>query len=84
MKQIKIYDTTLRDGTQSEEINLSVQDKVRITRKLDDLGVHYVEGGWPGSNATDKEFFQEIQNYALKNCKSQPRFYSHEPPNSRK
>ena len=69
MKQIKIYDTTLRDGTQSEEINLSVQDKVRITRKLDDLGVHYVEGGWPGSNATDKEFFQEIQNYALKNCK---------------
>lgn len=69
MKQIKIYDTTLRDGTQSEEINLSVQDKVRITRKLDDLGVHYVEGGWPGSNATDKEFFKEIQNYALKNCK---------------
>ncbi|NDV28002.1 citramalate synthase [Desulfovibrio sp. JC010] len=69
MKQIKIYDTTLRDGTQSEEINLSVQDKVRITRKLDDLGVHYVEGGWPGSNATDKEFFQEIQNYALKNIK---------------
>ena len=69
MKQIKIYDTTLRDGTQSEEINLSVQDKVRITRKLDDLGVHYVEGGWPGSNATDKEFFQEIKNYALKNCK---------------
>lgn len=69
MKQIKIYDTTLRDGTQSEEINLSVQDKVRITRKLDDLGVHYVEGGWPGSNATDKEFFQEIQNYALKKCK---------------
>ncbi|NDV24417.1 citramalate synthase [Desulfovibrio sp. JC022] len=69
MKKIKIYDTTLRDGTQSEEINLSVQDKVRITRKLDDLGVHYVEGGWPGSNATDKEFFQEIQNYALKNCK---------------
>ncbi|WP_319781250.1 citramalate synthase [Maridesulfovibrio sp.] len=69
MKHIKIYDTTLRDGTQSEEINLSVQDKVRITRKLDALGVHYVEGGWPGSNATDKEFFQEIQNYALKNCK---------------
>ncbi|HAS90002.1 MAG TPA: citramalate synthase [Desulfovibrio sp.] len=69
MKQIKIYDTTLRDGTQSEEINLSVQDKVRITRKLDDLGVHYVEGGWPGSNATDREFFKEIQNYALKNCK---------------
>ncbi|WP_432736225.1 citramalate synthase [Maridesulfovibrio sp. FT414] len=69
MTQIKIYDTTLRDGTQSEEINLSVQDKVRITRKLDDLGVHYVEGGWPGSNATDKEFFKEIQNYAFKSCK---------------
>ncbi len=69
MTKIKIYDTTLRDGTQSEEINLSVQDKIRITRKLDNLGVHYVEGGWPGSNATDKEFFQEISNYALKNCK---------------
>ncbi|WP_156952712.1 citramalate synthase [Maridesulfovibrio frigidus] len=69
MMTIKIYDTTLRDGTQSEEINLSVQDKIRITIKLDELGVHYVEGGWPGSNSTDKEYFEEIKNYHLENVK---------------
>lgn len=69
MKKIKIYDTTLRDGTQSEEINLSVQDKVRVTIKLDNLGIHYVEGGWPGSNPTDEEFFKEIKSYALVNAK---------------
>ncbi|MCK4604362.1 MAG: hypothetical protein KAU41_06645, partial [Deltaproteobacteria bacterium] len=46
-KKIEIYDTTLRDGTQAEDFNLSVEDKVRITLKLDDLGVDYIEGGWP-------------------------------------
>ena len=52
-KKIEIYDTTLRDGTQAEDFNLSVEDKVRITLKLDDLGIDYIEGGWPGSNPKD-------------------------------
>ena len=47
---IELYDTTLRDGAQQEGISLSAEDKIRITLKLDDLGVHYIEGGWPGSN----------------------------------
>jgi 2-isopropylmalate synthase len=67
MRRVQIYDTTLRDGTQAEDINLTTEDKLRIALKLDELGVAYVEGGWPGSNPTDKRFFQEIQNYSLKN-----------------
>ncbi|WP_461209521.1 citramalate synthase [Desulfocurvus sp. DL9XJH121] len=69
MKKIRIYDTTLRDGTQADEINLSSGDKIRIARRLDDLGVDYVEGGWPGSNETDRAFFREIRNYDLKHAK---------------
>jgi 2-isopropylmalate synthase len=69
MNRITIYDTTLRDGTQSEELHLTCEDKLRITRKLDDLGVHYVEGGWPGSNPTDQLYFKEITNYHLKRTK---------------
>ncbi len=69
MKQIKIYDTTLRDGTQAEELNLTSEDKIRIALKLDELGIHYIEGGFPGSNPTDKEFFREIKSYDLKNSK---------------
>ncbi|THB64179.1 MAG: citramalate synthase [Desulfovibrio sp.] len=68
MKRIAIYDTTLRDGTQAEDINLSTQDKIKIARKLDDLGVKYIEGGWPASNPTDQAFFQEIANYALESA----------------
>ena len=68
-KKITIYDTTLRDGTQAENFNLSVEDKLRITLKLDDLGVDYIEGGWPGSNPTSVQFFQEIQSYSLKHAK---------------
>ena len=56
--KIKIYDTTLRDGTQGESVSFSVQDKLRVARKLDELGVHYIEGGWPGSNEKDAEFFK--------------------------
>ena len=56
-----LYDTTLRDGTQGEGINFSCEDKLRIARKLDDLGIHYIEGGWPGSNPKDIEFFQRAQ-----------------------
>ncbi len=65
MRLVKIYDTTLRDGTQAEEFSLSLADKIRVARKLAQLGVHYIEGGWPGSNPKDKEFFTEIRNYDL-------------------
>ena len=58
MSKVEIYDTTLRDGTQSEHISFSVADKLRIASKLDELGVHYIEGGWPGSNPKDLEFFK--------------------------
>ncbi len=54
MKKVTIYDTTLRDGAQAEELNLSTLDKIHIAHKLDELGIHYIEAGWPGSNPTDK------------------------------
>ncbi len=69
MLKASIYDTTLRDGTQAEELHLTTEDKIRIAVKLDELGIQYIEGGWPGSNPTDKLFFKEIKNYALKNAK---------------
>ncbi|MBN1662889.1 MAG: citramalate synthase [Deltaproteobacteria bacterium] len=55
---ILIYDTTLRDGTQGEQINFSAEEKIRIAKKLDDLSFHYIEGGWPGSNPKDMRFFE--------------------------
>jgi 2-isopropylmalate synthase len=61
MSDIKIYDTTLRDGSQAEGISFTVEDKIRIAHKLDELGVHYVEGGWPGSNPRDIDFFEKVQ-----------------------
>jgi 2-isopropylmalate synthase len=66
MNPVSIYDTTLRDGTQAEDLHLSTEDKIRIARKLDDLGISYIEGGWPASNPTDQQFFKEIKNYELK------------------
>ncbi|HEX4351233.1 MAG TPA: citramalate synthase [Verrucomicrobiae bacterium] len=57
--QVEIYDTTLRDGAQAEGINFSALDKIRIAEKLDAFGVHYIEGGWPGSNPKDMEFFKQ-------------------------
>jgi len=63
MKLIKIYDTTLRDGTQAEDISFSVEDKIRIAERLDDFGIHYIEGGWPGSNPKDAEFFRKIKRF---------------------
>jgi len=57
-KQITLYDTTLRDGTQGEQVNLSAEDKLRIAKKLNDFGISYVEGGWPGSNPKDVRFFE--------------------------
>lgn len=68
-KNIAIYDTTLRDGTQAENFNLSVEDKIRISLKLDELGIDYIEGGWPGANPASSEYFQEIRNYNLKYAK---------------
>jgi 2-isopropylmalate synthase len=64
--QVKLYDTTLRDGAQSEGISFSVVDKLHIARKLDELGVHYIEGGWPGSNPKDAEFFEKARSLKLK------------------
>jgi len=67
MFKVKLYDTTLRDGAQSEGISYSVNDKLRIAKKLDELGIHYIEGGWPGSNPKDKEFFMKLKRSRLKN-----------------
>ncbi len=66
-RSVEIYDTTLRDGLQAENFNLSVEDKVKIALRLDRLGVHYVEGGWPGSNVKDREFFELIKDHRLTN-----------------
>jgi 2-isopropylmalate synthase len=68
-RRIEIYDTTLRDGTQGEGFNLSLQDKLLIAQKLDELGVDYVEGGFPLSNPKDEAFFQEIRKLKLHNAK---------------
>jgi 2-isopropylmalate synthase len=58
---VELYDTTLRDGTQMEGISLSVKDKLKIAERLDELGVHYIEGGYPGSNPKDIEFFERAK-----------------------
>ena len=64
---VEIYDTTLRDGTQGEGVSFSVADKLRVAEKLDAFGVHYVEGGWPGSNPKDIEFFKQAAKRKWKN-----------------
>ncbi|HUU29842.1 MAG TPA: citramalate synthase [archaeon] len=69
MSTIEIYDTTLRDGTQAEDISFTLEDKLRIAEMLDDLGVHFIEGGYPGSNPKDALFFEEIRKSPLKNAK---------------
>jgi 2-isopropylmalate synthase len=66
---VKLYDTTLRDGAQTEGISFSVSDKLRIARKLDELGVHYIEAGWPGANPKDIEVFKKLKNMRLGNSK---------------
>jgi 2-isopropylmalate synthase len=68
-KKIMLYDTTLRDGTQGEQVNLSAEDKLKITHKLDDIGIHYIEGGWPGSNPKDARFFKMAKNSVYKNSR---------------
>jgi len=67
--EVELYDTTLRDGSQGEGINFSVIDKLRIAEKLDSFGVHYIEGGWPGSNPKDIEFFAEAKRRKFKNAR---------------
>ncbi len=69
MQEIKLYDTTLRDGAQGEGISFSATDKIRIARKLDFLGIHYIEGGWPGSNPKDMEFFKVARRTRFKNSR---------------
>ena len=81
MSFIQIYDTTLRDGTQSEGFNLSGYDKLRVARRLDDLGVAFIEGGWPGSNPVDVAFFKEIANYHLKYARIAAFGSTHHPDN---
>jgi len=68
-KHIQVYDTTLRDGCQSEDVSLTVDDKVQIAERLDDLGIDYIEGGWPGSNDRDAAFFSEIKRAKLRHAK---------------
>ena len=67
--KVELYDTTLRDGSQREGISLTVKDKISIARKIDELGVHYIEGGWPGSNPKDAEFFARAEELNLGNAK---------------
>ena len=68
-RQIELYDTTLRDGAQTMGISFSVKDKLVITEKLDELGIHFIEGGWPGSNPKDMEYFNAVRNIKLKNSR---------------
>jgi 2-isopropylmalate synthase len=66
---VNLYDTTLRDGAQAEDVNFSVEDMVRVAKKLDQFGVRYIEGGWPGSNPRDVEFFKEMRRVNLRKAK---------------
>src|SRR5262245_5022387 len=69
MKRIFLYDTTLRDGSQGEGVNFSLQDKLNITRRLDELGVDFIEGGYPLSNPKDFEYFQAVRQLPLKHAR---------------
>lgn len=66
--KLEIYDTTLRDGAQAEDVSFSAEDKLRVAQKLDELGVHFIEGGWPGANPKDIEFFRMIKTVPLKHA----------------
>ena len=69
MARIQLYDTTLRDGSQGEGVNFSLQDKLMITQRLDELGFDYIEGGYPLSNPKDEEFFQRVAELPLKHAR---------------
>jgi 2-isopropylmalate synthase len=66
---VSIYDTTLRDGAQGEGVSFSVEDKLSIAERLDQVGIPFIEGGWPGSNAKDVEFFRKVRSLPLKHAK---------------
>jgi len=72
MPEVELYDTTLRDGSQAEGVSFSLKDKLRIAQMLDKLGVHYIEGGYPGSNPKDREFFQQVKQLDLKHAHVTP------------
>ena len=67
-RRVQIYDTTLRDGAQQEGISFSLQDKLKIAKKLDELGVHFIEGGWPGANPKDTSFFEQARSLKLESA----------------
>jgi 2-isopropylmalate synthase len=69
MSRVWLYDTTLRDGTQAEDVSFLVADKIRIAQKLDELGIDYIEGGWPGSNPKDIAFFKDVRKVRLQHAK---------------
>jgi len=69
MKKVKIYDTTLRDGMQAEGVSFSVEDKLQVAKKLDEFGIHYIEGGYPQSNPKEEEFFARIREMRFSNAK---------------
>ncbi|MEW5908352.1 MAG: citramalate synthase [Thermodesulfobacteriota bacterium] len=69
MKPVFVYDTTLRDGTQGENISFSADEKMDIAARLDQFGIHYIEGGWPGSNPKDRQFFELAKRYPFKNSR---------------
>src|SRR5438067_12862066 len=69
MTRILVYDTTLRDGSQGEGANFSLQDKLAITRRLDELGIDFIEGGYPLSNPKDFEYFQEVRKLSLRHAR---------------
>jgi len=69
MSRVWLYDTTLRDGTQAEDVSFLVADKIRIAQKLDELGIDYIEGGWPGSNPKDIAFFKDVRKIKLSHAK---------------
>ena len=88
MKRVELYDTTLRDGSQMEGISFSLEDKLKITEKLDEFGIDYVEGGWPGSNPKDIEYFKAVKDLPLENVvvtafgsTRRPRLKPEEDPN---
>ena len=68
-KQVYVYDTTLRDGTQGEGVSFTVKSKLRVAEKLDQFGIDYIEGGWPGSNPRDMGFFEEVRKLRLKHAR---------------
>ena len=68
-RAVLIYDTTLRDGTQGEQVNFTAEEKIRVARRLDEFGIAYIEGGWPGSNPKDMRFFELARTVKFRNAR---------------